>query len=58
MKTHQIPIAAFTSALRMCGEEDVDDDESACIIANLIYESRIKVCARLETAIMYFQKFW
>ena len=43
MKTHQIPIEAFTTALRLMGEEDVDNDETACIIANLIYEAKIKV---------------
>jgi len=42
MKTHQIPIEAFTTALRLMGEEDVDNDETACIIANLIYEAKIK----------------
>ena len=42
MKTHQISIDAFTAALKMMKVEDVDDDETACIIANLIYQGRIK----------------
>merc|ERR1712173_312406 len=42
MKTHQISIDAFTTALKMMKVEDVDDDETACIIANLIYQGRIK----------------
>ena len=42
MKTHQISIDAFTIALKMMKVEDVDDDETACIIANLIYQGRIK----------------
>jgi len=40
--THQIPIQAFTTALRLVGVEEADDDEAACIIANLIYEAKIK----------------
>ena len=42
MKTHQIPIEAFLVALRMMKVEDIDADETQCIIANLIYEGRIK----------------
>jgi len=42
MKTHQISIEAFTTALKLMGEDDVDNDETACIIANLIYEAKIK----------------
>jgi hypothetical protein len=42
MNTHQIPIDAFTTALKLMGEEDVDNDETACIIANLIYETKVK----------------
>ena len=42
MKTHQIPIEAFLVALRMMKVEDVDADETQCIIANLIYEGKIK----------------
>lgn len=42
LKTHQIPIDSFTAALRYLGIEDIDNDETACIIANLIYEGKIK----------------
>jgi len=42
LKNHQISINSFTSALKMMEVEDIDDDETACIIANLIYEGRIK----------------
>merc|ERR1712059_148618 len=42
VKSHQVSINAFTTALRMMKVEDVDEDETACILANLIYEGRIK----------------
>ncbi len=42
MRTHQIPIDAFLIALRMMKVEDIDQDETQCIIANLIYEGKIK----------------
>lgn len=42
MKTHQIPIDAFLVALKMMNVEDIDQDETQCIIANLIYEGKIK----------------
>ena len=42
MKTHQVPIDAFTIALKMMEVEDITKDETECIIANLIYEGRIK----------------
>ncbi|KAI0240891.1 PCI domain-containing protein 2 [Lamellibrachia satsuma] len=42
MKTHQIPIGAFTTALKLMKEDDVDDDEVECLIANLIFENKIK----------------
>ena len=42
MKTHQIPIEAFLVALKMMKVEDIDADETQCIIANLIYEGKIK----------------
>lgn len=42
VKSHQVSIKAFTTALRMMKVEDVDEDETACILANLIYEGRIK----------------
>lgn len=42
MKTHQIPVDAFLIALKMMQVDDVDQDETQCIIANLIYEGKIK----------------
>ncbi|KAK2153168.1 hypothetical protein LSH36_305g03077 [Paralvinella palmiformis] len=42
LNTHQMPISAFTVALKMMGEDEVDDDEVECILANLIYENKIK----------------
>ncbi|CAN7997540.1 unnamed protein product, partial [Ixodes hexagonus] len=42
LKTHQIPIEAFLVTLRYMKIEDVDLDELQCIIANLIYEGKIK----------------
>lgn len=42
MKTHQIPIDAFLAALKMMKVEDIDQDETQCILANLIYEGKIK----------------
>ena len=42
LKNHKISIQSFTAALKLMEVEDVDDDETACIIANLIYDGRIK----------------
>ena len=42
VKTHQIPIDAFLIALKMMQVEDIDGDETQCIVANLIYEGKIK----------------
>ncbi|ESO10814.1 hypothetical protein HELRODRAFT_185280 [Helobdella robusta] len=42
MKVHQLPISAFTAAFKWMGEDEMDDEEMQCIIANLIYEDRIK----------------
>jgi len=42
LKNHQISIQSFTTVLKLMEVEDVDDDETACIIANLIYDGRIK----------------
>ena len=33
---------AYTTALRLMKVEDIDNDETACILANLIYQGRIK----------------
>ena len=42
MKSHQISVEAFTTALRLMKVEGIDNDETACILANLIYQGRIK----------------
>lgn len=42
LKTHQIPMDAFLAALKYMQVEDVDLDELHCIVANLIYEGKIK----------------
>ena len=42
MQSHQISVEAFTTALKMMKVEDVDNDETSCILANLIYQGRIK----------------
>jgi len=42
VKSHQVSISAYTTALKLMNVEDVDDDETACILANLIFEGRIK----------------
>ncbi|XP_072940111.1 PCI domain-containing protein 2 [Epargyreus clarus] len=40
--THQIEIASFEAALQIMGEEDVDEAETQCYVASLIYEGKIK----------------
>nr|CAD7431604.1 unnamed protein product [Timema monikensis] len=42
MKTHQIPIQVLLQALQVMGVSDIDLDETQCIVANLIYEGKIK----------------
>lgn len=42
LKNHQINIQSFTTALKLMEVEDIDDDETACILANLINDGRIK----------------
>merc|ERR1712062_677372 len=42
MITYRNLFKRVTSALKLMEVEDVDDDETACIIANLIYDGRIK----------------
>lgn len=42
LNTHQIPVQSLLIALQMYGMEDVDMDETECILANLIYEGKIK----------------
>uniref|UniRef100_A0AAG5D9M4 PCI domain-containing protein 2 homolog n=1 Tax=Anopheles atroparvus TaxID=41427 RepID=A0AAG5D9M4_ANOAO len=42
LETHQIDMNAIQTALQFSGVEDVSHDETHCIVANLIYEGRIK----------------
>lgn len=42
LNTHQLPINAFTTAFKWMGDQDMDDNEMQCILANLIYEDKIK----------------
>ncbi|XP_019871609.1 PCI domain-containing protein 2 [Aethina tumida] len=42
LNSHQIPVEAFQAALVHLGQTDVDLDETECIVANLIYENKIK----------------
>lgn len=40
--THQIPIEAFLTVLQMQKVEDIDLEETQCIVANLVYQGKIK----------------
>lgn len=42
MNTFQIPIGALTTALVAMNVEDADDDETSCILANLIHDGKVK----------------
>lgn len=42
LNTHQIPVEALQEALVFLGQTDVDLNETQCIVANLIYEGKIK----------------
>lgn len=42
LNTHQISIESLQEALVYLGQSDVDLDETECIVANLIYEGKIK----------------
>jgi len=39
---HQIDIAVFLQSLQWMKVEDVDHDETECILANMIHDGRIK----------------
>jgi len=41
-KNHLIDISSFTVALKMMNVDGIDDDETQCILANLIFENKIK----------------
>ncbi|XP_055845593.1 PCI domain-containing protein 2 homolog isoform X1 [Episyrphus balteatus] len=40
--THQLDLESFRSALTFVGENDMSMDETHCIVANLIFEGKIK----------------
>jgi len=40
--THQLDLSLFLCVLRYLGEDDMDLEETQCIVANLIYEGRVK----------------
>ncbi|EGI69602.1 PCI domain-containing protein 2, partial [Acromyrmex echinatior] len=42
LNTHQIPVLSLLVALQMYGMEDIDMDETECLLANLIFEGKIK----------------
>ena len=43
LKVSQLPISAFVAALRSVQpEDDIDSEECECLLANLIYEGKIK----------------
>lgn len=42
LNTHQIPVQSLLVALQMYGMEDIDMDETECLLANLIHEGKIK----------------
>lgn len=41
-QTHQLDLQHFLIALQYVGETDITMDETHCIVANLIYEGKIK----------------
>ncbi|XP_053950784.1 PCI domain-containing protein 2 homolog [Anastrepha ludens] len=41
-QTHQLDLRAFQAALQFVGETDMSIDETHCIVANLIFEGKIK----------------
>jgi nuclear mRNA export protein PCID2/THP1 len=42
LQTHQIDLQCFLTALNFASGEVIEMDETQCIVANLIYEGRIK----------------
>lgn len=42
LNVYQVPLDSFLTALKFMQVEDVDIDEVACIVANLIYQGKIK----------------
>lgn len=42
LNTHQIPISQFKVALEFSSKQSIDIEEVHCILANLIYENKIK----------------
>lgn len=42
LNTYQIPVLSLLLALQIYGMKDMDMDETECLLANLIYEGKIK----------------
>ncbi|VDP06424.1 unnamed protein product [Soboliphyme baturini] len=42
LKTSQIPLKAFSIAMKLAKIEDMDADEVECVVANLIFQNKIK----------------
>ena len=42
LNTHQIPVQSLLVALQMHGLQDIDMDETECLVANLIYEGKMR----------------
>lgn len=42
MNTHQIPVQSLLTALQMHGVQGIDMDETECLVANLIFEGKMK----------------
>lgn len=42
LNTHQVPLQAFLEALKLQGMEDIDMDETECLVAGLIYKGNIR----------------
>ncbi|OXU30665.1 PCI domain-containing protein 2 [Nasonia vitripennis] len=42
LNTHQIDIQSLLCALKMYGRNDIDMDETECLVGNLIYDGKIK----------------
>lgn len=42
LNTHQIPVESLLIALQINGMEDINMDETECLLANLIFEGKIK----------------
>lgn len=41
-ESHQLDISLFVQSLRWMQHEDIDADETECLLANMIYEGKMK----------------